>query len=202
MADLFTAVAPAREKPTTDLTTCERRCPIGAAANDGLLPARARPARGKGLARRARAGVARQHANMRTRIKILVLAGIAAIQRLAAGFAAGVGGDVEVIGGIPVATAEAKVGKIFRLDGLNRLATRAAPRGSGGGSGGRGVVTGGGRASPLADAVQMEEGVAAGAGPDRRRSPNVIIADHALDGATGELILDLLDELGDRGGLR
>lgn len=203
MADLFTAVATTREKPTTDLTTGEGRCPIRAAPNDGLLPARARPTRGKSLARRARARVARQHADMRTRIKILVLSGITAIQWLAAGFAAGVSGEVEVIGGIPPAAAEAKVGKIFRLDSLNRLATRATPgSSSGGGAGSRGVITGSRRASPLADAVKMEKRVAARAGPDRRRSPDVIIANHALNGAAGELILDFLNELGNRGRIR
>ncbi|KAG0465789.1 hypothetical protein HPP92_019953 [Vanilla planifolia] len=96
-------------------------------------------------------------------------------------------------------TTEARVREILSRDRLRRLASWAAPIAGYGGSraNGRGGIGGGGwRASPLADAMEVEDGEAGRAGPDRSGAADHIVADHTFDSAASEFVLDFLDELG------
>ena len=185
VADLVATVPPAGEQPFAPLPTCDRRAPVGAAPHDGLLAAGARPLRSKGLAGRARPRVALEDAEVRAlrgggSSSIVVVLGRGGAEGLGAGLAARVRGEEEVVGGIAALAAEAGVRDVARRDGVHGLAPRAAPGGVGGvGDGGRG-------ARPPADAGEVEDGVAAGAGPDG------VVADYALHRASGQLVLHQL----------
>lgn len=121
---------------------------------------------------------------------------LASTERFPAWLAARMRRDEEIIGRIPPAAAETCIGEVFGCDVLHRLAPRTTPPAA---TGFRcrdsGVLCGGGGAGPLADAVEVEDGEAAPARPDRGRSPYHVVANHALHGATGELVLDLLHQL-------
>lgn len=120
------------------------------------------------------------------------------IQRLTARLATGVGREVKIIGRIMPPATETRVGELACRNGLRGLAARAAPVAGGGGGG---IGRGRRGARPLADAVEVEDGEAAGAGPYRRRPPHHVVTDHTLHGAAGELVLYFVDELGDGGGI-
>lgn len=118
MAELLAAVPPAGKQAVAPLSAGERRRPVRAPPDDGLLPARARLPRRKGLARRTRARVALEDADVRAAVSrcvgVLLVVGAAAeaVERLAAVLAAGVRGEVEVVGGVPAPPAEAGVGQL------------------------------------------------------------------------------------------
>lgn len=111
--------------------------------------------------------------------------------------AARVRGEVEIIRGITAAATEAGVDEILGRGGLHRLASRAPPPAAAtvGSRGGDAGVGRGRRAGPLPDARKVEDREATGAGPNRSRSADHIVADHALHHAPRELVLDLLDQL-------
>lgn len=129
MAHFVAQVAGARERAVAPLPAGQRGLLVRAPPHDGLLAARARLARGKRLARRARTGVALEDADVRARAHLFLCSnqGRAPIERLTAGLAAGVGSDVEVVGGVPAPGAEAGVGEVLGGHRLHRLAPRAPP---------------------------------------------------------------------------
>lgn len=69
MAELFAAMPPAGKQAVAQLSAGERRRLVRAPPDDGLLPTRARLPRCKGLARRARARVALEDADVRAAIR-------------------------------------------------------------------------------------------------------------------------------------
>jgi hypothetical protein len=144
--------------------------------------------------------VALQDTNVGTRdgVSILILGGrLRILQRLGAGLTTGVGREEVIVGRLPSAPAEAGVGELAGGGGHDGLAPRAAP--GGGRSGLHGGVGDGGRgARPLADAGEVEDGVAAAAGPDGCGPPHHVVADHALHRAPRQLVLDLLYQLRNR----
>lgn len=187
------------QHPFTRAATGHRRAPVSAAPHDDLLPTGARAVRSEGFAGRAWARVALQDAYVRAPCGLSILPlgtrGFHPLERLGAGLATGVGREVVVVWGFSPAAAEAGVGEVACGGGVHELAPRAAP-GGGGGVCSRGCVgRRSWRAHPLADAREVEDGEAAVAGPDGRRPPHHVVADHALHRAAGELVLDLLHEL-------
>lgn len=203
MADTVAAVATTGEEAVALLTAGEGALAVRTPPHNGLLPAGTGATGGEGLAGWARARVALQDADMWAPAAFIRGRCRVAVEGLAAGLAAGVGGEVEVVGGVAASAAEAGVGEVLGGGGLDGLAAGAAPGAAaavGGGCGGE--VGGGGGAGPLADAMEVEDGETAGAGPDRGGAADHVVADHALDRAPRELILDLLHELRHRPGLR
>lgn len=199
VANLLAAMPFARQQLFTRAATGNRRAPVRTPPPDDLLPAGARSIRSKCFAWRARARMALKDADVRAPggVNILTLGakGFRPLEGLGAGLAAGVGCEEMVVGGISLAPAEAGVGEVAGQGGVHGLTPRAAP-GEGGGVCCRGCVGGGGRgAHPLADAREVEYGETTAAGPDGRRPPHHVVADHALHRAAGELVLDLLHQL-------
>lgn len=107
-------------------------------------------------------------------------------KRSTAGIAAGVGSEPVLVGRIAFAAAETGIEEISSRGGVRGSASWAEPV-----SGGDGV-----RVSPVADAREVEDGEAGEAGPDRGGAADHVEADRALDGAAGNLVLQLLSGLG------
>jgi hypothetical protein len=199
VANLLTSMPSAGQHPLAWAATGHRCAAVRTPPHNDLLPTGAGPVRCKCLAGRARSWVALQDTDVRAPggISILPLGakGFRPLKRLGAGLAAGVGSEEVVVGGLSPAPTEAGVCQIAGRGVIHGLASRTAP-GRRVGVRCRGGVGGGCRgAHPLANAGEVEDGEAAVAGPDGRRPPNHVVADHALHRAAGELVLDLLHQL-------
>lgn len=197
VTNLLTAVPFAGQQALTRPAAGHRRAPVRAPPHNNLFPTGTRTIRRKCLAGRARTRVALENADVRAPcgVSIITLGGrLWLLKRLGAGLPARVGREEEIVGRIPSAPAEAGVVEVAGGSGEHGLAPGAAP---GGGRGGLGGAIGDGSrgARPLADAGEVEDGVAAAAGPDGRRPPHHVVADHALHRAPRQLVLDLLHQL-------